>query len=329
MCCTAFSTRVCGYKTCRINMSLVTTTASSTTPPALQSRAHETPRQIITRRFFNHQFAVIALGVLLVLIVAVLLAPLSPYSPTQQNPRAYFQPPSREHWMGTDELGRDVFTRILYGGRISLAVGLFATLLTVIIGIFIGAFAGYHGGTLDNVLMRLTDLFLTFPTIFVLILLGAFLRDQPLPWLKDSVLIVIVIIAVLSWMWPARLVRGLFLSLREREFVLASRAVGAPNSRIMLTHILPSCMGPILVNATLLMAFAIITESGLSYLGFGVQPPTPTWGNILETAQKQVFRAPWLAIFPGLMIFITVMAINFIGDGLRDAFDPYAIHTKK
>lgn len=309
-------------------MTATTTTAISSIHPP-RAREHETPRQIITRRFFKHRFAVVALVTLTILILAVVLAPLSPHSPTAQNPREYFRPPSAEHWFGTDELGRDVFTRILYGGRVSLAVGLFSTLLTFIIGIAVGAVAGFYGGWLDDVLMRLTDVFLTFPTIFILILLGAFLRDQPLPWLRDSVLIVIVIIAALSWMWPARLVRGLFLSLREREFVIASRAVGAPNHRIILAHILPSCVGPILVNATLLMAFAIITESGLSYLGFGVQPPTPTWGNILETAQKQVFRAPWLAIFPGLMIFITVMCINYIGDGLRDAFDPYTIHAKK
>lgn len=312
-------------------MAATTTTAPPPplTLPQTRARAHETPRQIITRRFRKHRPAVIALIVLLGVTLAVVLAPLSPYSPTQISPREHLQPPSLQHPFGTDELGRDVFTRILYGGRVSLAVGFFATLLTFVIGILLGAFSGYNGGFTDNVLMRLTDVFLTFPTIFVLILLGAFLRDQPLPWLRDSALIVIVIIAALSWMWPARLVRGLFLSLREREFVVASRAVGAKNDRIMFAHILPSCIGPILVNATLLMAFAIITESGLSYLGFGVQPPTPTWGNILESAQKQVFRAPWLAIFPGLMIFITVMCINYIGDGLRDAFDPYAVQTKK
>lgn len=309
----------------------VSTTTISTAPSVtpLRERKHETPRQIITRRFLRHRLAVVALVALLVLVLAVVLANLSPYSPTTQNPRAFFLPPSAVHWFGTDELGRDVFTRILYGGRITLSVGLFSTLITFVIGILIGAVAGFYGGWLDNLLMRLTDVFLTFPTIFVLILLGALLRDQPLPWLKDSVLVVIFIIAALSWMWPARLVRGLFLSIRERDFVTASRAVGAQNWRIMFAHILPSCVGPILVNATLLMAYAIITESGLSYLGFGVQPPTPTWGNILETAQRQIFRAPWLAIFPGIMIFITVMCINFIGDGLRDAFDPYSIQGKK
>jgi peptide/nickel transport system permease protein len=145
--------------------------------------------------------------------------------------------------------------------------------------------------------------------------------------MQNSMFVVIVIIAALSWMWTARLVRGLFLVLREKEFVSATRAMGGSDSRIILRHILPNCIGPILVSATLQMAFAIITEAGLSYLGFGVQPPTPTWGSILATAQNQVFKAPWLAFFPGMMIFVTVMAINYIGDGLRDAFDPYVVHT--
>ena len=226
-------------------------------------------------------------------------------------------------------MGRDVFTRILYGGRVSLTVGLFSTFLSITLGVLVGALSGYFGGWTDSLLMRVTDAFLTFPTIFVLIILGAFLREQQVPWLKNSVLIVIIIIAALSWMWPARLVRGLFIVLREREFVTACRALGGSSTRIIIQHILPNCIGPILVSGTLQMASAIITESGLSYLGFGVQPPTPTWGSILATAQNQVFRAPWIAFYPGLMIFITVMAINYIGDGLRDAFDPYVIHAEK
>jgi peptide/nickel transport system permease protein len=254
---------------------------------------------------------------------------LSPYSPTDQEPTNSFQEPFTDHWFGTDELGRDIFARILYGGRVSLTVGLLSTFLSIAVGVVVGALSGYFGGWTDSILMRITDAFLTFPTIFVLILLGAFLREQPIPWLKNSVLVVIIIIAALSWMWPARLVRGLFLVLREKEFVTATRSLGGSNARIIIRHILPNCIGPIVVSGTLQMAYAIITESGLSYLGFGVQPPTPTWGSILSTAQNQVFRAPWLGFFPGLMIFITVMAINYIGDGLRDAFDPYVIQTGK
>ncbi len=290
---------------------------------------NESIAALVLRRFFKHRLAAIALVVLGVMIAVALAASLSRYSPTDQNPANQFSHPSLQHLFGTDELGRDVFTRILYGGRISLAVGLLSTLLTIIGGILVGAASGYYRGWIDNVLMRITDSFLTFPTIFVLIILGSMLRDQPIPWLKNSVLIVIVIIAGLSWMWPARLVRSLFLALREREFVDASRALGTSDTVIIFKHILPNCIGPILVSGTLQMAAAIITESGLSYLGFGVQPPTASWGSILATAQTHVFTAPWLAVFPGLMIFITVISINYIGDGLRDAFDPYVVYAGK
>ena len=285
--------------------------------------------RVILRRFFKHKLAGIAIAVLAFLVLASVFAFTTPYSPTDQEPTNSFQKSNADHWFGTDELGRDVFTRILYGGRVSLTVGLFSTFLSIALGVLVGALSGYFGGWIDSVLMRITDAFLTFPTIFVLIILGAFLREQQVPWLKNSVLIVIIIIAALSWMWPARLVRGLFIVLREREFVTASRALGGSSARIIIQHILPNCIGPIVVSGTLQMASAIITESGLSYLGFGVQPPTPTWGSILATAQNQVFRAPWIAFYPGLMIFITVMAINYIGDGLRDAFDPYVIHAEK
>ena len=285
--------------------------------------------RVILRRFFKHKLAGIAIAVLALLVLASAFAFVTPYSATDQEPTNSFQKISADHWFGTDELGRDVFTRILYGGRVSLTVGLFSTFLSITLGVLVGALSGYFGGWIDSLLMRVTDAFLTFPTIFVLIILGAFLREQQVPWLKNSVLIVIIIIAALSWMWPARLVRGLFIVLREREFVTACRALGGSSTRIIIQHILPNCIGPILVSGTLQMASAIITESGLSYLGFGVQPPTPTWGSILATAQNQVFRAPWIAFYPGLMIFITVMAINYIGDGLRDAFDPYVIHAEK
>jgi peptide/nickel transport system permease protein len=284
---------------------------------------------IILRRFFKHRLAGFAIAVLLILIVLAVFASASPFSPTGQDPANKYQVPTATHWFGTDELGRDIFTRILYGSRVSLTVGLISTFLSIGLGIFVGAISGYFGGWLDALLMRITDAFLTFPTIFVLILLGAFLREQPYPWLKNSVLVVIIIIAAMSWMWPARMVRSLFIVIREREFINATRALGGSHLRIIVRHILPNCVGPILVSLTLQMASSIITESGLSYLGFGVQPPTPTWGSILSTAQSHVFIAPWLAFYPGMMIFITVMAINYIGDGLRDAFDPFVIHNGK
>ncbi len=281
-------------------------------------------RVLIWRRFLRHRLAVVAMAVLGLVIASAVFAPLSRYTPTQQNPTNALQPPSLQHWFGTDDLGRDVFTRTLYGGRISLAVGLSATLLSLLIGVVVGMVAGYFGGVVDNVLMRITDGFLTLPTLFVLILIATLLREIPALGLVSSVIIVILVIAVLSWMWPARIVRGEFLRLKQRDFVTAAESIGAGHGRIMARHILPNTVSLIIVQGTLMVAYAIITESGLSYLGFGVQPPTPSWGNLLATAQTYALRAPWLMIFPGLMIFITSMAINYIGDGLRDAFDPYS-----
>ncbi len=287
------------------------------------------PWRRVFRRFLRHRMAVVGVICLVLIILSVVLAPFAPYSPTDQVPTNAKKGPSLAHIFGTDELGRDVFTRILYGGRISLIVGLFSTLLTIILGIAIGAASGYFGGWVDSLLMRLTDAFLGFPTIFVLILLASLLRAQNLRWLQSSVFLVITIIAILSWMLPARLVRSLFITLRERDFVTASRMLGASNIRIIFVHILPNCLGQVFVSATLQMAAAIIIESGLSFLGFGVQPPVPSWGNILAAAQTHAFFAPWLAIFPGLMIFFTVISINYIGDGLRDAFDPFSVHAAK
>lgn len=284
---------------------------------------------LIWRRFKRHRFAFSSAIVLAVMLVLVFAAPLSGYTATEQNPKNEFAKPTAEHWFGTDELGRDIFTRILYGGQISLAVGIFSTLFSLSVGVIVGALSGYYGGWVDNILMRITDTFLIMPVVFVLILFSALLRELPgAAEYRNSVWIVIIAISAFAWMWPARIARGLFLVLREKEFVSASRALGASDARLIFLRILPNSLGPLLVSATLQMAYAIITESGLSYLGFGVQPPTPSWGNILESAQIHVYRAPWLAVFPGLMIFITVMAINFIGDGLRDAFDPYVVHEK-
>jgi peptide/nickel transport system permease protein len=284
---------------------------------------------LIWRRFKRHRFAFSAAIVLLFMVMLVFAAPLSGYTATEQNPKNEFAKPTAEHWFGTDELGRDIFTRILYGGQVSLAVGIFSTLFSLSVGIVVGALSGYYGGWIDNVLMRITDTFLIMPVVFVLILFSALLRELPgSAEYRNSVWIVVIAISAFAWMWPARIARGLFLVLREKEFVSASRALGASDARLIFLRILPNSLGPLLVSATLQMAYAIITESGLSYLGFGIQPPTPSWGNILESAQVHVYRAPWLAVFPGLMIFVTVMAINFIGDGLRDAFDPYVVHEK-
>jgi peptide/nickel transport system permease protein len=292
--------------------------------PAAHSagRPPESLARLTLRRFRRHRMALFSIAILTLVILSALLAPLSAYTPTQQRPANSLQPPSAEHWFGTDDLGRDVFTRVLYGGRISITVGLMATLLSLLFGILVGAIAGYFGGWIDNLLMRITDAFLSLPSLFVLILISTLLRDMPTLNLRSSVWIVIIVIAVLSWMWPARLVRGEFLSLKAEDFVLAARSTGVGHARIILRHILPNAVGIIIVHATLSVGYAIIIESGLSYLGFGIQPPTPSWGNLLATAQVYALRAPWLMIFPGLMIFITTLSVNHIGDGLRDAFDP-------
>ena len=284
---------------------------------------------LIWRRFKQHRLALLSTIILALMIFLVISAPLSGYSPTELDSKNEFAKPSAAHWFGTDELGRDVFTRILYGGQISLTVGIFSSLISLMIGIIVGALSGYYGGWIDNLLMRITDTFLIMPVVFVLILFSALLRELPaLTEYRSSVWLVIFAISAFAWMWPARIARGLCLVLRERDVVSASRALGASDARLIFRRILPNSLGPLLVSATLQMAYAIITESGLSYLGFGIQPPTPSWGNILESAQVHVYRAPWLAVFPGLMIFITVIAINFIGDGLRDAFDPYVVQEK-
>lgn len=291
--------------------------------------SRESFSQLIFRRFLRHRLAIFGLIMLAVIAGLALYAPSYRYDPESISLLERLKPPSAEHWMGTDDLGRDLFARVIAGGRISLAVGLLATGLSLMFGTLVGAIAGYFGGWVDNALMRFTDVFLSFPSLFVLILLGAMIRDTPLAKFQGGLITIILVIAVLSWMTTARLVRGTFLSLREMEYVEAARALGISSTRLVLRHMLPNALGPIIVQGALQTAYSILTESGLSYLGFGIQPPTPTWGNMLNDAQTYMTRYPWVAIFPGLMIFITVMSINFVGDGLRDAFDPRTVYGKK
>ena len=230
------------------------------------------------------------------------------------------------HPFGTDSLGRDLLTRVLYGGRISIAVGLMVVVITLIIGVPVGAVAGHFGGWVDNVLMRITDAVLAFPPLLVLIMLSAVVRDLDVPFIEgNNVVVIAVVIGILGWMTVARLVRATYLTIREVDFVTAAHSMGASTLRIMVVEILPNAIGPIIVESTLEVAWAIMTESGLSFLGFGIMPPTPSWGNLLSEAQGYMTLYPWLAIFPGLMIFFTIISINYIGDGLRDAFDPYKV----
>ena len=286
-------------------------------------------RMSVWRRFRRHPGAIVGAIVLGLLTLAVLLASLSPYDPEISDLAARFQPPSWQHPMGTDALGRDLLTRVLYGGRISLTVGLLVVAISLAIGVPIGALAGFYGGRVDSILMRLTDIFLSLPAFLVLILLSAILREVDAPLFeRNNVLTIGVVIGVLSWMTFARLVRAAFLTIREMDFVTAARCVGASNRRLIVTHILPNAIGPVIVEATLGLGYAIIEESGLSFLGFGIQPPTPSWGNLLSNAQEYLTKCPWLAIFPGLMIFVTIISANYIGDGLRDAFDPHKVLKK-
>jgi peptide/nickel transport system permease protein len=303
-------------------------------------REEQTMAQMVWRAFRRHRPAMIGLVTIVVFVLAAIFAPvISPYDPERSSLSEKENPPcihllgcpsdQPQHIMGTDELGRDLLTRILYGGRVSLSIGVMAMALAVLVGASVGGISGFYGGWVDNILMRFTDMMLAFPQLFILIILAIALRDLPIEALRGtafaSVMSIVLVIAVLAWMQVARLVRASFLSLKEKEFSEAARCLGVPNGRIMLRHLLPNAMSPIIVAATFRVATSIITESGLSYLGFGVQPPTPTWGNMLKNAQTMMTRAPWTAIFPGLMIFITVIAINFIGDGLRDALDPYKV----
>ncbi len=313
------------------------TEAGSATPaagigpvaPVLPQPSSESTGRLVWRRFRKHPGARAGSIVLLVLVLSVLLAPLSPYDPEKSSIPDRFQTPSWQHPMGTDPLGRDLLTRILYGGRISMTVGVLVVAITLTIGVSVGALAGYAGGMIDNILMRITDAALTLPSLLVLILLGAILREVELPiFERNSVVTIAVVIGLLSWMTFARLVRAAFLTLRELDFVTASRALGASPLRIVLRHILPNTVGPIIVESTLELGYAIIEESGLSFLGFGIQPPTPSWGNLLSNAQENFMRYPWLAIFPGVMIFLTIISVNYVGDGLRDAFDPYKVLRK-
>jgi peptide/nickel transport system permease protein len=281
---------------------------------------------LIWNRFRRHPGAVAGTVVLSILILAVLCAGLSPYDPEASDMTSRFAPPSRQHPMGTDALGRDLLTRVLYGGRISLAVGFSVVIITLLIGVPLGAVAGYFGGWVDNILMRITDAALTLPSLLVLILLSAVLREVNAPFLEENpVLTIAMVIGLLSWMFVARLVRAAYISIREQDFVIATRTLGATDLRIIIKHILPNAVGPIIVESTLEIGYAILEESGLSFLGFGIQPPTPSWGNLLSNAQEHMTKHPWLAIFPGLMIFQTIISINYIGDGLRDAFDPFKV----
>jgi peptide/nickel transport system permease protein len=272
-------------------------------------------RSRTVRRFTSHHLALLGVAMITLLTLACVFGPyLLPYDSLYIDLRARFSPPlTGHHYLGTDPLGRDLAARLLMAGRISLAVAFFAMLLSTLIGTLVGVIAGYRGGWIGAALMRTVDGFLSFPSIFLLLALAAALKPSPA--------MVTVIIAVTSWMEVARIVEAEVRSLREREFVLAGRMLGLSGAHIMFREILPNAMGPIIVAATLTVAHAILLEAYISFLGYGIQPPLASWGNMLEGAQQYLASTPWLAIIPGAAITIAVTSFNFIGDGLRDALD--------
>ena len=271
--------------------------------------------KVLWRRLRANRFALAGAAVVLLLFAVSLLAPLlSPYEPDALDAYHVLLPPSGAHWFGTDELGRDVFTRVVHGARISLKVGFVSMGIAICVGAVVGLVTGYYGGLLDAAVMRLVDVMLCFPTIMLILAVIALL--------EPSIWYIMIIIGLTGWMGVARLVRSEVLSLREREFVQAARALGASDLRIIFRHILPNALSSLLVAGTLGVAGAILTESTLSYLGLGVQPPTPSWGNILTAGKEYIEFAWWLSLFPGLAIMVTVLSYYLVGEGIRDALDP-------
>ena len=273
-------------------------------------------RNLALSRFLRHRLALFGAGAVLLLVVLCVVGPfLSPYGPLTIDLRHRFQAPSLgPHWLGSDQLGRDLLVRLLLAGRISLFVGFAAMALSTVVGVFVGVLAGFYGGWTGTVLMRVVDAVLCFPSIFLLLTLAALV--------SPGVVTITLIVALTSWMEIARVVEGQVRSLRERDFAIAAEAIGVSDAHLMLRELLPNVMGPIIVAATLNVARAILLESYVSYLGYGIQPPTPSWGNMLNASQEYLTSAPWLAIFPGVAITLAVTGFNFMGDGLRDAIDP-------
>jgi peptide/nickel transport system permease protein len=277
----------------------------------------ESQTRRIWRRFLKHRLAVIGGCVVVLLLLMVVFANfLSPHDPLSLDTQRRFIPPltNASFVLGTDEMGRDLLSRLFYGGRISLVVGVAAMFATIFTGLLIGLIAGFYGGRVDNLLMRLTDTLLCFPQVFLLLVLAAFVTP--------TVISIALIIGFTSWMEVARIIRAQIQYIKEQDFVQAAFALGASEMRIMFKELLPNAIAPVLVSATLNVANAVLMESYISFLGYGIQPPLASWGNMLTNAQSYFDLAPWLAILPGMMITLTVMSFNFLGDGLRDALDP-------
>lgn len=258
----------------------------------------------------RNRYLITGIIIIGILSVIALLAPwISSYDPSHIDAGNLLMPPSARHWMGTDSLGRDLLSRIIYGSRISLIIGVIAVGIAVFLGVILGSLSGFYGRFIDTLIMRFADIMLCFPTFFLILAVVAFL--------EPSIINIMIIIGLTSWMGSARLIRSEILSLKEREFIQAERAIGASSTRIITHHLIPNAIGPVLVNATLGIAGAILLETGLSFLGLGVQPPTPSWGNILIEAKSTLGIAWWITVFPGLAILVTILGFNFIAEGLK------------
>jgi peptide/nickel transport system permease protein len=278
--------------------------------------------KIIWKRFINNTAAFIGLAVILVIVVLAVGAPLiSPYDAYAIDVYNTLSSPTWAHPLGTDELGRDILSRMIWGSRVSLKVGFVAVGIAISIGIFIGACAGFYGGKIDSLLMRFVDMMLCFPTFFLILAVIAVV--------EPSISTIMIVIGLTSWMEVSRLVRAEILTLKERDFVLAAKAMGARDFRIIFRHIMPNALSPVFVSATFGIAGAILIESSLSFLGLGVQPPDPSWGNILFSGKDYILTAWWISVFPGLAILITVLSYNLVGEGLRDALDPRLWRSEK
>jgi len=274
------------------------------------------------KKLLRNKFAVLGISIIALLLLTAFFAPvISPYGQSEQNLYQRLLPPSSEHFFGTDDLGRDVFSRMIYGSRISLAVGFISVFIILFIGTSLGIISGYFGGKTDSVIMRFTDIVLCFPTFFLILLIIAFL--------EPNIFNVMIVIGLTSWPGLARLVRAEVLSLKEREFISVAKMMGIDNLKIFAVHILPNIISPLMVYASLAIGGAILTESALSFLGLGVQPPMSSWGQILTSGKDYIYIAWWLSVFPGIAILTTVLAFNLIGEAIRDVFDPKEEYVRK
>ena len=307
------------------------------------------PFQVVMRRFVRHRLAMISMAVMIIIFIITILAPyITTYKVDEINVNNYFVPfgtvdpdTGRVHYLGTDNIGRDYFSRLIYAGRISLTVALLSVFISEIVGVFVGAVSGFYGGWVDAILMRFVEFMLTVPTLPLLLIISSMLlRNEDLIPIPESVLnfvgkimllnprdtrnavLIVVVLAGFGWLSAAQLMRGTVLSLREQTFVEASRSLGGTNIWIIMKHMIPNAMAPIIVDASLALAGYVVAEAALAFLGFGIQDPVPTWGNMLSATQTYMFDKPWLPLLPGIPIFICSLAFNYIGDGLRDALDP-------